>query len=153
LRRKSTISVGVTTNPSNFDPSLEWDGFATNTFAGLGSHTFAGGLTQVSMLQDENVGNVTSYDLTGSDAETTYYYVVRAVAGETTSANSNEIEVTTLETPAAIVWTTENEWSNVDGPTITDDAIIEGELTLSGNLSAKTLTVAEGGKITVAANM
>src|SRR5690606_3347825 len=87
------------------------------------------------------------------DPETTYYYVVRAVAGETTSANSNEIEVTTLETPAAIVWTTENEWSNVDGPTITDDAIIEGELTLSGNLSAKTLTVAEGGKITVAANM
>jgi hypothetical protein len=95
----------------------------------------------------------TSYEVTGLDPETTYYYVVRAVAEAEISVNSNEIEVTTLETPAAIVWTTENVWSNVDGPTITDDAIIEGELTLSGNLSAKTLTVAEGGKITVPANM
>src|SRR5690606_13880880 len=129
LRRKSTISVGVTTNPSNFDPSLEWDGFATDTFDGLGSHTFDGGLTQVYMLQAENVGNVTSYEITGLDPETTYYYVVRAVAGETISANSNEIEVTTLEAPAAIVWTTNNVWSNVTGPTITDDAVIEGNLT------------------------
>ena len=38
LRRKSTIPTGDT-NPFNvFDPSAEWDGFATNTFDGLGSH-------------------------------------------------------------------------------------------------------------------
>src|SRR5690606_32431336 len=55
-------------------------------------------------------------------------------------------------TPTAIIWTTSNVWSNGDGPTITDDAIIEGDLTLTGNLSAKTLTVAAGGKITVPAN-
>lgn len=94
----------------------------------------------------------TSYEVTSLDSETTYYYVVRAVAGEETSVNSNQVEVETLEAPAAIVWTTDNEWSNETGPTITDDVIIEGDLTLTGNLSAKTLTVADGGKITVPAN-
>src|SRR5690606_5562825 len=92
-------------------------------------------------------------NVTGLDPETTYYYVVRAVAGAETSANSDEIEVETLAAPTAIVWTTNNVWSNVTGPTITDDAVIEGNLTLLENLSAKTLTVASGGAITVPANM
>jgi predicted extracellular nuclease len=39
LRRKAAIQAGDT-NPSDvFDPTVEWDGFATNTFDGLGSHT------------------------------------------------------------------------------------------------------------------
>lgn len=54
--------------------------------------------------------------------------------------------------PSYITWTTEDEWSNGTGPTIADDAVIEGDLTLTGDLSAKTLTVADGGKITVPAN-
>src|SRR5690606_22221038 len=94
----------------------------------------------------------TSLNVTGLDPETTYYYVVRAVAGEETSVNSNQVEVETEAAPTAIVWTTGNVWSNGDGPTIDDDAIIEGDLTLAENLYAKTLTVAAGGKITVSAN-
>src|SRR5690606_12968850 len=50
------------------------------------------------------------------------------------------------------VWTINNEWLDGIVPTITDDAIIEGDLTLTENLYAKTLTVAAGGKITVPAN-
>lgn len=43
LRRKSTIAAGDT-NPSDaFNPSAEWDGFAQDTFDGLGSHTLSGG--------------------------------------------------------------------------------------------------------------
>jgi predicted extracellular nuclease len=39
IRRKSTVCQGDT-DPSNpFDPALEWDGFANNTFDGLGFHT------------------------------------------------------------------------------------------------------------------
>ncbi len=43
IRRKSSIETGDT-NPSDaFDPSVQWEGFATDTFTGLGSHTFSGG--------------------------------------------------------------------------------------------------------------
>ena len=42
-----------------------------------------------------NVGNVTSYPVSGLNAETNYYYRVRAVSGSNTSANSNPITVKT----------------------------------------------------------
>jgi hypothetical protein len=38
LRRKPTIEAGDTNGSDAFDPSLEWDGFATDTFGGLGTH-------------------------------------------------------------------------------------------------------------------
>ena len=37
LRRKSTVATGDTDGTDPFDPSVEWDGFATDTFDGLGS--------------------------------------------------------------------------------------------------------------------
>jgi predicted extracellular nuclease len=43
LRRRASISAGDT-NPSDaFDPATEWDGFAVDTFDGLGAHTIDGG--------------------------------------------------------------------------------------------------------------
>jgi predicted extracellular nuclease len=45
LRRKSSVTMGDTNPNDAFDPSVEWDGFATNTFDGLGSHTTDGGTT------------------------------------------------------------------------------------------------------------
>ncbi len=39
LRRKSTITTGDTNGSDAFDPAAEWDGFATDTFDGLGTHT------------------------------------------------------------------------------------------------------------------
>lgn len=45
LRRKPLVCDGDT-DPSNvFDPSIQWDGFATDTFDGLGQHTIACGPT------------------------------------------------------------------------------------------------------------
>jgi len=49
----------------------------------------------VTGYQDLNVGNVNSYVVSGVSPGVTYYYRVRAVAGATTSGNSNIIEVTT----------------------------------------------------------
>src|SRR5215203_3509857 len=43
LRRKSSIEAGDTNGGDAFDPAVEWDGFATDTFDGLGSHTVDGG--------------------------------------------------------------------------------------------------------------
>ena len=39
LRRKATICAGDTDGSNAFDPALEWDGFAQDTFGGLGAHT------------------------------------------------------------------------------------------------------------------
>jgi len=38
LRRKAAIESGDTNTGDAFDPAVEWDGFATDTFGGLGSH-------------------------------------------------------------------------------------------------------------------
>jgi predicted extracellular nuclease len=38
LRRKASVLAGDTNGSDAFDPSLEWDGFAIDTFDGLGSH-------------------------------------------------------------------------------------------------------------------
>jgi predicted extracellular nuclease len=39
IRRSADICVGDGDGSNAFDPSIEWEGFATNTFDGLGSHT------------------------------------------------------------------------------------------------------------------
>jgi predicted extracellular nuclease len=38
LRRKAAITAGDPNGADAFDPATEWDGFATDTFGGLGSH-------------------------------------------------------------------------------------------------------------------
>src|SRR5206468_617236 len=58
--------------------------------------------TYVPGYQNLDVGNVTSYNVTGLSASTTYYYRVRAYNGCATSLNSSVKSVTTKPcTPAA----------------------------------------------------
>lgn len=47
LRRKALVCDGDTDGSDAFDPSLEWDGYAQDTFDGLGSHLDACGPTPV----------------------------------------------------------------------------------------------------------
>ena len=106
--------------------------------------------TTIYTLEAENVGNVTSYEVTGLDPATTYYYVVRAVAGAETSANSNEIEVETAALPEGVIWTLDNEWLNENDPSIEEDVTIAGTLYVGADtpsFEAKTLTVLEGGAL------
>lgn len=50
LRRMSTICAGDTNGSDAFDPAIEWDGFATDTFDGLGAHTAdCGGIPNLSI--------------------------------------------------------------------------------------------------------
>lgn len=43
IRRKPTVTDGDPNGGDAFDPSVQWDGFATDTFGGLGSHSVDGG--------------------------------------------------------------------------------------------------------------
>ncbi|SMC37735.1 beta strand repeat-containing protein, partial [Moheibacter sediminis] len=101
-----------------------------------------GGTSVVYILQDENVGNITSYEVTDLDPETIYSYVVRALAGAATTTNSNEITVETTAIPAGAIW--ENgEWLAGIEPDIDRDVTINGDFYISDydSFEAKTLTV------------
>lgn len=110
LVRKSTVSGGVTTNPSSGFPTLatEWDSYNIDAVSNLGSHTFAGGgsKTYVTGYQDLSVSG-TNQAVSGLSAGTTYHYVVRASNAGGTSVNSNEIEVTTTSGAAPTITVTE----------------------------------------------
>jgi len=70
LRRKASITSGDNDSSNVFDPSNQWDGFATDTFDGLGSHTIAVATPTVTIAEvagitltagtpvDSNGGNV-----------------------------------------------------------------------------------------------
>ena len=45
LRRKETIEAGDTDGSDPFDPAVEWDSYAVDTFDGLGAHSTGGGST------------------------------------------------------------------------------------------------------------
>lgn len=102
-------------------------------------------LTNNYILNATNVGNVTSYEVTGLNPESTYYYVVRAVSGAVTSANSNEIEVTTQGSPT---WNGTTWSNNNEGPDATTPAIIDGDYS-EGEFTALSLTVNAGKTLTV----
>jgi hypothetical protein len=157
LRRKSSVVGGVTVNPIGTGATAfttlttEWDMFNDGTVSGLGSHVFDGGTTITYVLQNENVGNVTSYEITGLDELTEYYYVVRAISGGVESGNSNAIMVETTQAPSVVVWSN-GEWSNNnEGPTEAIEAIIEDVYVtaIDGEFTAKSLTINTGGSLTV----
>ena len=103
-------------------------------------------------LQNQNVGNVTSYPIPNLIPGTTYYYVVRSNNSGCESVNSNEIAITL---PTQIIWTIANVWNNVNGPTIKDNTKVEGNnllIAATESINTKELVIASGGKIVVKNN-
>ncbi len=64
LRRKNTVCAGDPDGSNPFDPSGEWDGYATDTFDGLGSHS---AICAPSLLSPKI--NEFSASTTGTDVE------------------------------------------------------------------------------------
>jgi hypothetical protein len=95
-----TLSAGTNTSDSEWIVSGSTYS-ATNQTTNLGLHTVNNtSSSYVSGYEALNVGNVTSYNVTGLLPSTTYYYRVRAVSSNSTSANSNVISLTTVaQTP------------------------------------------------------
>lgn len=143
------INTTLTRNSSIISPTTtydagQWISSPEDTVVDLGSHTFDGGVSTTYILEDVNVGNVTSYQVTGLDPNTTYYYRVRAINNSITTSNSDVIDVTTR--PSVVTWDG-TEWSNSDiGPDETIDAIIDGVYVTGthGEFTSKKLTVTSG---------
>jgi uncharacterized protein len=57
LRRVATICAGDPDGSDPFDPALEWDGFATDTFEGLGVHSAECGAGHTNLRINEFVAN------------------------------------------------------------------------------------------------
>ncbi|HWQ15372.1 MAG TPA: ExeM/NucH family extracellular endonuclease [Roseiflexaceae bacterium] len=110
LRRKVTVCAGDPNGSDAFDPSVEWDGFAVDTFTGLGSHTVSCGTTSlsiadvsanegdsgtttftftVSLSAPASAGGVT-FDIATADGTATAGsdYVARALTAQTIPAGS-----------------------------------------------------------------
>jgi len=86
LVRKSSIS-----SPSTTYSASDWDSYATDYFSNLGSHSYST-LTPTPFLTNHEVGNVLKYTVSSLEANTDYFYVVRAYNANGTSNNSNEIQ-------------------------------------------------------------
>lgn len=145
LVRNSNVTAGVTTNPTNSFETLatEWTSFALDNVSNLGSHTANIG----TLVSSQNVGNVTTFDVTNLTPDTDYYYVVRTVDNTFESSNSNSIAVKTLSLITTWDGTT---WDN-GTPTSTADAVIAGNY--SGvSFETKDLTINSGFTLTIASD-
>ncbi|MCD4774026.1 MAG: fibronectin type III domain-containing protein [Bacteroidales bacterium] len=97
----SAPNATAATNISQTDFDANWD---ASTGAGgyyLDVATDNGFTNFVSGYNNLDVGNVTTYNVTGLSAATDYYYRVRAYNAGGTSGNSNVINVSTLPYPPA----------------------------------------------------
>ncbi|WP_146185869.1 lamin tail domain-containing protein [Flavobacterium album] len=96
LVRKASVTGGVTANPATGFDTLEseWEVYNQNDVTHLGTHTYAGIAPSFVPGYENLLVEDISQAVEGLDAGTTYYYRVRAVAGNT-GGNSNVIEVAT----------------------------------------------------------
>lgn len=155
LRRKSTVTTGVTTSPTGTGANAfttlatEWEQFNIDTVSGLGSHDpvklYADG------LQDADASTATSLVVSGLTSGTGYVYVVRATSGSATSADSDARSVSTtvvnqLPTFSGFTWNT-----GVDEPVaLAESAILANTADANGDtvtISAVASSSAEGGTV------
>lgn len=139
LVRKASVSAGITQNPASGFPTLttEWDFYPVDTATYLGSHSCARAISYVPGYQNLDVGNVSSYTVTGLAENTQYKYLVRAVNPYGTSVNSNTIEVTTTSStaPAIYVYGTLNPFSTSEGTPSLAQSYTLSSANLSQNVS------------------
>ncbi|MFP9114709.1 beta strand repeat-containing protein [Flavobacterium sp. RHBU_3] len=162
LVRKPEVSGGVTVNPVSGFPTLEteWDVLDQDDVTNLGAHTYAGQTPSFVAGYENLTVNDTLQAVSGLAAGTTYYYRVRAVAGNT-SANSNTISVTTTGTAKMVkggkdkgadvananglmvykqnnVLTVNSSNSNIKSVTVFD---ITGKLVFNGDFDQKSVAI------------
>ncbi|HKV11540.1 MAG TPA: lamin tail domain-containing protein, partial [Thermoanaerobaculia bacterium] len=134
LRRKSTVCTGDANPNDTFTPSTQWDGFATDTFSGLGSHTAACGGTATELFLSESVEGTSNnkaleiYNGTGT-AKSLSGYTVEIYFNGSATAGSTIALTSSGSIPAGGVWVLAHS-SAVLGITPNQTS---GSLTLNGD--------------------
>ncbi|GAB2883025.1 hypothetical protein GCM10027046_09320 [Uliginosibacterium flavum] len=82
LRRKTSVTSGRTDSTAAFDPSLEWEGFATNSFDDLGKYSAAaGGADQAPTVSSTSPANNSSSVATTGALTVTFSEPVNLASG------------------------------------------------------------------------
>ncbi len=87
LRRQSSVITGETNPNDTFDPSIEWEGFAENTFDGLGSHSIDAG--------DEPIVTIQAIDADAAEAGQNPGIFTIARTGDTSAVLTVEYAIAT----------------------------------------------------------
>ena len=109
LRRKDTICAGDKDGSNAFDPSVEWEGFATDTFGGLGAHTAScGPATQEPKLNEFSAStlgaDVEYVEVYGSPATDYSAYTVLEIEGDGSGSGVVDEVILVGTTDAAGFW-------------------------------------------------
>src|SRR5918994_3517527 len=81
LRRKASIITGDANGADAFDPVVEWEGLATNTFDGLGSHTITTGGDAAPSVSSTSPANNATGVATSADITINFSEPVAAASG------------------------------------------------------------------------
>jgi predicted extracellular nuclease len=106
LRRLATVCAGDTDGSNAFDPAVEWDGFANDTFDGLGAHTSTCSSEPAGPVINEFVASTAGTDveyveILGSPGTDYSDYVVLEIEGDAGTAAGTIDEVITVGTTGA----------------------------------------------------
>jgi endonuclease G len=133
IRRKSNICAGDTNGSNAFDPAIEWNGFATDTFDGLGTHSATCGTNQAINTScpsplNTTEGNAASTNVSANDPDGVVSaavifsggatgisldnFVPAAAVGGIATATLNVANNTALGTYNVVI-----QYSNNDAPT------------------------------------
>ncbi len=124
LRRKTSVTMGDTNPNDAFDPSAEWDGFATDTFDNLGTY---GGLPPSTLSL--SVSPTSFSEAAGNNAATATLTRTGSTTNElTVTLTSSDTTEATVPTSVVIA---AGQASATFAVTAVDDALVDGSQNVS----------------------
>lgn len=150
LVRKSTVTGPTTdwaTSAGTSESTSQWEGYSSDTWTYLGSHTMAGGETITPISGSPFTVTETSKAITGLTSGVTYYYTVAAKNGSLSSAASTEKSVTTAINTIVVEAST-NASTLPDCPTCDVTVANGAELTIDAAKTYNSITIAPTAKLT-----
>ena len=102
LRRKGSIQAGDPIGSDAFDPSIQWDGYANDTFSGLGSHAYTILEPKINEFSASTAGTDVEYvEIFGTTNENYSAYKVLEIEGDSGTSQGTIDEVISLGTTDA----------------------------------------------------